>query len=148
MNETYTDFVAYLVCLFVPPAVMFLLALQFGSGNTYPWDSATIIGLLCGSVVLAVIFILWERRLGDRAMLPGSLFKQRIVWTSCIYSMCNITCVTVASNFLPTYFQAVKGDGPTLSGVHTLPSIGGQLLMVVTSGALSKDPIDVSVACG
>jgi hypothetical protein len=24
--------------LFVPPSIMFILALQFGSGNTYAWD--------------------------------------------------------------------------------------------------------------
>jgi hypothetical protein len=41
-----------------------------------------------------------------------------------------------ASNWVPTYFQAVKGDGPTMSGVHVLPNILSQLLFVVVSGAL------------
>jgi hypothetical protein len=117
---------------------MFLLALQFGSGNAYAWDSATVIGLFVGAAVGIVVFILWERRMGDRAMLPGSMIKKRIVWTSCIYGMCNLCCMITASNFLPTYFQAVKGDGPTTSGVHILPSILSQLLCVITSGALSK----------
>jgi hypothetical protein len=38
---------------------------------------------------------------------------------------------------LPTYFQAIKGDGPTISGVHLLPSILSQVLFVITSRALS-----------
>ncbi|KAF2031502.1 efflux pump protein [Setomelanomma holmii] len=122
--------------LFIPPAIMFLLALQFGSGNTYAWNSATIIGLFVGAGVLAIIFILWEHRMGDRAMLPGSLLKQRRIWVSCLYGTCNITCMIAASNWIPTYFQAVKGNKPTLSGVHVLPSILSQLSFVIISGAL------------
>jgi hypothetical protein len=75
--------------MFVPPSIMFLLALQFGSGNAYAWDSATIIGLFVGAAVGIIIFIFWERYMGDRAMLPGSIIKRRIVWTSCIYGMCS-----------------------------------------------------------
>lgn len=124
--------------LFVPPAVMLLLALQYGSGNTFAWNSATIIGLFVGAAVSAVIFIFWERRKGDKAMLPGSLIKQRIVWTACLYGSLNVCCMITASNFLPTFFQAVKGDSPTMSGVHVLPSILSQLIAVVLSGGLSK----------
>ncbi|KAF2844652.1 efflux pump protein [Plenodomus tracheiphilus IPT5] len=120
--------------LFVPTALMFLLALQFGSGNTYPWTSSTIIGLFCAAGVMAIIFILWERRVGDRAMIPSSLLRQRVVWTSCFHGA-SVTCsAMVASNWIPTYFQAVRGEGPTLSGVHVLPSILSQLLFVVVSG--------------
>jgi MFS family permease len=135
------DLIGFL--LFVPPSVMLLLALQFGSGNKYPWNSATVIGLICGAVVLAIIFIFWERYMGDRAMLPGSLLKQRIVWTSCLHMVCVMSCVIIASNWLPTYFQAVRGDGPTMSGVHVLPSIGGQITFVLMSGALGMLTSDI-----
>jgi hypothetical protein len=127
--------------LFVPPSIMFLLALQFGSGNTYAWDSATVIGLFVGAVVGVVIFVIWERRMGDRAMFPGSMIKKRIIWTSSFYGMFNLCCMITASNFLPTYFQAVKGNSPTTSGVHVLPSILSQLTSVITSGALSKSAV-------
>jgi MFS family permease len=124
--------------LFAPAAVMFLMALQFGSGNTYPWDSATIIGLLCGAGVTALAFIAWEARMVDRAMIPGGMLKKRIVWTSCVFGSALMCCSIVASNWLPTYFQAVKGEGPALSGVHILPSILSALLFTVVSGAASK----------
>lgn len=129
------DLIGFL--LFVPPSLMLLLALQFGSGNTHAWNSATVIGLLVGSAVLAVVFVLWERRMGDLAMIPGNIVKQRIVWVSCMYGMCNTCCTMVASNWLPTFFQAIRGEGPTLSGVHILPSILSQMTLVMTSGALS-----------
>ncbi|USP77299.1 efflux pump protein [Curvularia clavata] len=122
--------------LFVPPSIMFILALQFGSGNTFAWDSATVIGCLIGSGVLFVIFIIWEGRMGDRAMIPGYLLRNRIVCMSFAFGMCNAICMLVASNFLPTYFQAVKGEGPSLSGIHVLPSILSQLLLIMSTGAL------------
>ncbi|KAF4918848.1 Efflux pump mokI [Colletotrichum viniferum] len=42
----------------------------------------------------------------------------------------------VGVNYVPIYFQAVKGVGPSLSGVYMLPSILTQLLSLVISGAL------------
>jgi hypothetical protein len=137
VRETISQLDLFGFVLFVPAAIMILLALQFGSGNTFAWGSATIIGLLVGGVVMAIIFISWEWHMGDRAMLPGTLIKARIVWTSCVYAMCNLICTIAASNFLPTFFQAVKGDSPTMSGVHVLPTILSQLFCVIVSGALS-----------
>lgn len=74
--------------------------------------------------------------MGDRAMIPGNLLKKRIVWVSYTFGMCNAICMLVASIFLPTFFQAVKGEGPSLSGVHVLPSILSQLLCIMSTRAL------------
>ena len=124
--------------LFAPAAVMFLMALQFGSGNTYAWNSAVIIGLLCGAGVVALVFVAWEARAGDRAMIPGGMLQRQTIWTSCVFGSTLMCCSIIASNWLPTYFQAVKGEGPTLSGVHILPSILSALLFTIVSGAGSK----------
>ncbi|KAK8110565.1 efflux pump protein [Apiospora kogelbergensis] len=122
--------------LFVPAAVMFLLALQLG-GQAYAWGSAQIVGLFCGAAATAAVFVGWEWRvMGDRAMLPGHLLRQRVVLMSVVQGMFVMASTTVASFYLPIYFQGVKGVGPTLSGVYMLPSILTQLLLVVVSGAL------------
>ncbi|RAQ98940.1 sterol glucosyltransferase [Stemphylium lycopersici] len=121
--------------LFVPASTMLLLALQLGSGDTYSWDSPTVIGLLCGACVSTIVFVFWEYKMGDKAMLPGTLLGKRIVWTSCFYGSCTMICMLTASNWLPTYFQAVKGDDPADSGVHTLPGIFSQLLLIIATGA-------------
>jgi hypothetical protein len=47
-----------------------------------------------------------------------------------------MTTVFVASQFLPIYFQAVRGVGPTISAVDLLPSILTQMLFVIMSGAM------------
>lgn len=76
--------------------------------------------------------------MGDKAMIPGSMLRNQIVWTSSVYAMC-VTCnMTVASNWLPTYFQAVRGESPTTSGVHLLPSILSQITFLIGSGAVGK----------
>lgn len=121
--------------LFAPAIIMFLLALQWG-GNEYAWSNATIIGLFCGGGVMAIIFILWERRIGDRAMVPGSIVRQRIVWTSVVNGMALMAIIYTASQYLPIYFQGVRGEGPAKSGVDLLPSILSQLSTIVVSGVL------------
>lgn len=120
--------------LLAPASLMLLLALQFGAENKYKWDSATIIGLLCGSAVLGAIFMLWERRMGSRAMIPFSLVRNRILWTSSLMMMLFFMSVFGASVWLPMYFQAIKGASPTMSGVFMLPSILSQLVAAVISG--------------
>lgn len=124
--------------MFVPSAIMFLLALQFGSGQAYAWNSPVIIGLFCGAGGLAILFILWEARIGDRAMLPGSVLRPRIVWVSCIVLISFAFCLFAASSFMPLYFQAVKGLSPNISGIYTLPSIISQLIFIIIVGVTSK----------
>lgn len=121
--------------LFAPAATMALLALQFG-GNDYAWNSSVVIGLFCGAGVTTILFVLWERRMGDRAMTPPSMIGQRIVYTSAINGSALVGSILVASQYLPIYFQGVRGYGPAMSGVNTLPGILSQLLTVILSGVL------------
>jgi hypothetical protein len=114
---------------------MFLLAIQFGGDGTQSWGSSTVIGLFCGAGVTAILFILWEILRGDRAMIPGSIVKQRIVWASSGFSGFLMAGVFVMSYYMPIYFQAVQGVGPTMSGVYLLPSILTGLIFVLVSGA-------------
>ena len=121
--------------LFAPAAVMFLLAIQFGGDDSHSWGSSTVIGLFCGAGVTAILFTWWEIRRGDRAMIPGSIVKQKIVWASTGHSAFLMAGTFVVSYYMPIYFQAVKGVGPSMSGVYLLPSILTGLVFVLASGA-------------
>ncbi|KAI0159928.1 putative MFS multidrug transporter [Hypoxylon sp. FL1284] len=121
--------------IFAPASVMFLMALQFGSYE-YPWDSATVIGLFVGAGVAFIIFLFWEHREGDAAMIPFSMVKRRIVWVSSLQCSCLMITVFVLAQFAPIYFQSVKGVGPSLSGVYMLPNILSSLFFTVLSGVL------------
>ncbi|OJJ06466.1 hypothetical protein ASPVEDRAFT_200448 [Aspergillus versicolor CBS 583.65] len=121
--------------LFAPAAIMLLLALQYG-GNQYSWNSSQVIGLLVGSVVTFVVFVLWEAHKGDSAMIPASIMKRRTVWASCITFGFLMSLLYMITYYLPIYFQAVKGVSPTMSGVYLLPTIIAQLFAAGLSGFL------------
>ena len=123
--------------IFAPTVIMLLLALEWG-GTTYPWKSAKIIGLLCGSFGLLCVFIAWEYHVGDSAMIPGNMVKRRIVQFSgatTFFLMGSLICVTY---YLPVWFQVVLNASPTLSGVMILPSVASQIVAAVLSGYLGK----------
>lgn len=123
--------------LFAPCAIMFLMALEWG-GTKYPWNSATVLGLLCGAAGTFIIFAVWEYRLGDEAMIPYSMLRKREVWSSCLVTGFFFGALLTYSYYLPIYFQAVKGVSLAPSGVYILPGILSQMLMAVISGILGE----------
>ena len=121
--------------IFAPFAIQFFLALEWG-GTRYRWDSATVIGLFCGAAGTFCLFLGWEYRKGDAAMVPFSMIKNKVIWSSCLVQVFFFGGMLSMSYYLPIYFQAVKGVSPTLSGVYLLPSILTQMLFSVISGVL------------
>ena len=84
--------------LFIGAIIMVLIALQFG-GNTYPWKSATIIGLFCGFGGLMLLFMAWQAHMGEEAMIPPRILMQRTVLTSCA-----ATSFVFGSAFVTIYY--------------------------------------------
>lgn len=102
------------------------------------------IGLFAGSGATSILFAIWEQRMGEQALIPFHVVKRRIVWASTIQNASLFVNNFVGVNYVPIYFQAVKGVGPSLSGVYMLPSIVTQFLSLIVSGALgrSSPPLD------
>lgn len=123
--------------LISPAAIMFLLGLQYG-GNQYAWDSSVVIGLLVGAAVSFALFLFWEHRKGDEAMVPFPMLKHRIIWSAAGNMFSLMGSVLVADFYLAIYFQAVHDDSPLMSGVHMLPTTLGLVLFTMISGTLSK----------
>ncbi|KAM0282910.1 hypothetical protein ACHAQH_002720 [Verticillium albo-atrum] len=124
--------------LFAPAAVMFLLALENGS-TQWGWSSSPVIGLFVGAGVAAIAFLFWEYRAGDKAMLPYSMIRKRIVWASAIVNVSTMGSVYLASYYTPIYFQSVRGVGPFDSGLYLLPVILSQLILAVSSGFIGTE---------
>lgn len=129
--------------LFAPTTVMFLLAVEWGS-TEYGWSSPPVIGLFSGSGATLILFALWERHMGEKSLIPFHLVKRRVVWTSTLQDMSLFVGNFVGVNYVPIYFQAVKGVGPSLSGVYTLPSILTQLFSLIITGALGKSSLPIA----
>lgn len=125
---------------FAPAAIQFILALEWG-GNKFPWHSATIIGLFCGSFGTLLVFLAWESHMGGKAMIPLSIIRRRVIWSSCLNYGCFMGSVLTVTYYLPIYFQSVKNASPTLSGVDLLPSIISTALFGPLTGASSKSDL-------
>ncbi|KAI2643641.1 major facilitator superfamily domain-containing protein [Xylaria nigripes] len=128
------DIIGFL--LFAPAAIMLLLALQLGSGDQHAWNSSVVIGLFVGAGVAVALFLLWEWKAGEKAIIPFSMIGNRIVWTSTVQYVALVCAVFVGTQYLPIFFQAVLGVGPVLSGVYLLPGIITQLILVIVTGSL------------
>lgn len=118
-------------------AVMIELALSWG-GSDYAWNSPTVIGLFCGSGISLAIFAAWEHHVGDDAMIPASVARQREVWSASLYLGFFSGALLCFSYYMPIYFQAIKGVSALTSGVYLLSGILPQLVMAIMSGVLSK----------
>lgn len=123
--------------LFAPACIMFLLAVNWG-GTTYPWDSATVIGLLCGSFVTICIFAVWQWHRGDRAMIPPTIIGNQLVLFGCLVTVFQMGALILLSYYLPLWFQVVKDADPTMSGVMSLPSALSQALGSVVAGKVGS----------
>jgi hypothetical protein len=116
---------------------MIELALSRGASD-YAWNSSTVIGLFCGGGISLVVFMAWEHRVGDGAMIPASVVRRREVWSASLYLGFFSGALLCFSYYMPIYFQAVKGAPALMSGVYMLSGILPQLVMAIMSGVLSK----------
>lgn len=123
--------------LFAPSAIQLLLALQYG-GNEFTWHSSQVIGLFCGAAATFILFLVWDYCKGDAAMIPFSMIRIRVVWSSCLAYGLLMGQIFCASYYLPIYFQGVKGVIPLMSGVYVLPSILGHLFVALVSGKIGS----------
>jgi predicted MFS family arabinose efflux permease len=121
--------------LLAPAVVMLLLATQWG-GSTYAWNSATVIGLFSGFGVLLIIFVVWERRKGANAMIPGRLIGHRTILSAAIAASFFMGSYFVIVYFLPEWFQIIKAASPTHSGVMYLGMTLAQIVSSILAGVL------------
>src|SRR5213595_72909 len=119
-------------------AVAALILLTTWGGTTYPWGSATILGLGIAGVVLLAAFVWWEGRARE-PIIPLTLFRSRV------FSVANAMGFTIgmamfgAIIFIPLFLQLVYGATPTSSGLRILPLMAGLLTAAIASGrAISR----------
>jgi hypothetical protein len=119
--------------LIMGAVISFILALQFG-GETKPWKSSTVIGLLVGCVLMLIAFGILESVQGERAMLTSRLMRERNVWVNGVYGAFFAGSYFIPLYYLPIYFQSIDNVSPTDSGVRNLPLIIAFTIATVASG--------------
>src|SRR5580658_4352162 len=104
-------------------------------GTTYRWGSATIIMLGVAGVVLVGVFLAVERR-AIEPVLPLHLFKIRTFWVANVVGFIVGVSMFGALVYLPLFFQIVRGESPTISGLQLLPMMVGLLIVSISSGQI------------
>ncbi|KAL3473407.1 major facilitator superfamily domain-containing protein [Aspergillus californicus] len=118
--------------------ISYILALQYG-GQTHSWKSSEVIGLLVGSVLIALVFVGWQIYQKERAMIVPRLFLKRYVWVGGLFMFFFGGAYFITLYYLPIYFQSVYNASPIGSGVRMLALIIPMTIAVVVQGvALSK----------
>jgi EmrB/QacA subfamily drug resistance transporter len=111
-----------------------LLTLVWG-GSLYPWTSPTIVVLLVATVVLAVAFVVRERRAAE-PVLPLQLLRNPILAISSATLFFSTSAFFAAVVFLPLFIQLVRGDTATSSGLLLLPMMLGATVSAASSGRI------------
>ncbi len=102
-------------------------------GTTYPWGSAPIISLGVAGAVLVAVFALVERRAVE-PVLPLHLFSIRTFTVANLVGFIVGFAMFGAITYLPLFFQIVRGESPTISGLQLLPLMAGLLIVSIGSG--------------
>jgi EmrB/QacA subfamily drug resistance transporter len=108
--------------------VCLLLGLNWG-GQTYPWNSTVVIGILVASGAFFVAFFIAERRAAE-PILPLDLFKNQVFATGALLSLTVGMAFFAVVIYLPLFIQAVLGQSATSSGAAITP-----LTLALAAGA-------------
>ncbi|KQX69641.1 MDR family MFS transporter [Angustibacter sp. Root456] len=102
-------------------------------GQEFEWASGWTIAFLAVTVVALVVAVVAERRAAD-PILPPRLFRDRTFNLTSITGFFVGVALFGVMIYLPQYFQIVKGESPTASGLLTLPMVATMLLTSMVSG--------------
>ena len=105
-------------------------------GRVWGWTSQW--ALLCyaiGVIGLAA-FILTENKMGDDALIPLRVFKNRVFAQGIVISVVVGAVMFGAISMLPQYFQVLRGSSPMIAGLQMLPMVLGLMMGSVASGQM------------
>jgi MFS family permease len=114
-----------------------LLACTWG-GTTYPWGSPEVLVTGIGGLVLAVVFVMIERRVAE-PLVPLSLFRERIFSVSTAGGFVIGAIIFAVSIYVPVFSQGVQKISATSSGVILIPfSLGWVAAATITGQLISR----------
>lgn len=119
--------------------VCLIFTLELG-GKQYAWDSAAILGLFAGFILLAIAFLITEAKVKE-PIISYSLFKNRLYTTSILISLFSSAAFIVASVYMPIFIQGVFWGKATDSGLVLLPMMLASVVTAMIGGfVITKVP--------
>lgn len=127
--------VDYLGAAAIVGSVSSVLLYTSWAGSEYGWSDPLALGLLAAGLVLAVAFVLIERRAAE-PIIPMHLFRRPVFGWSVLFAFLMGMAMFGGIVYLPFYLQVVRGFSPTESGLALVPMVLGILVTSVGSGLL------------
>src|SRR5215469_5580068 len=115
---------------------LFCLIMALIESSSAGWTSPLILGLLLGSVVGLLAFVLVEARVRE-PMLPLSLFRNRIFSVANVAGLLLGFVMMGTIFFVTQFFQSVQGYTPLEAGARTLPASLGIFVAASLAGRLT-----------
>ncbi|MEU9033547.1 MDR family MFS transporter [Streptomyces sp. NPDC048352] len=125
--------VDWLGAFLISGAVSLLLIWVTQAGDSYDWISWTTLAMTGGAVVLGLLFVLVESR-ASNPIIPLRLFRNKTISLASAASLFVGIAMFSGTVFFSQYFQLARGESPTMSGVLTIPMIGGLFVSSTVSG--------------
>ncbi|MEU1198853.1 MFS transporter [Streptomyces sp. NPDC005813] len=120
---------------FISAAVSLLLVWVTFAGDKYDWISWQTYAMVGGAVVLGLLFLLVESKASE-PIIPLRLFRNRTITLSSLASLFVGVAMFTGTVFFSQYFQLARDKSPTMSGVMTIPMIGGLFVSSTVSGQI------------
>ncbi|MFJ8138810.1 MFS transporter [Streptomyces sp. NPDC096013] len=118
---------------FISAAVSLLLVWVTFAGDKYDWLSWQTYTMVGGSIALGLLFVLVESKAAE-PIIPLRLFRNRTITLSSLASLFVGVAMFTGTVFFSQYFQLARDKSPTMSGVMTIPMIGGLFVASTVSG--------------
>ncbi|MFC9631452.1 MFS transporter [Streptomyces mirabilis] len=118
---------------FISAAVSLLLVWVTFAGDKYDWVSGQTYAMVGGAIVLGLLFVLVESKASE-PIIPLRLFRNRTITLSSLASLFVGVAMFTGTVFFSQYFQLARDKSPTMSGVMTIPMIGGLFIASTVSG--------------
>ncbi|MFG3130548.1 MFS transporter [Streptomyces tendae] len=120
---------------FVTAAVCLLLVWVTFADDKYSWMSWQTGAMVGGAIVLTLIFLLVESKASE-PIIPLRLFKNRTITLASLASLFVGIAMFAGTVYFSQYFQLARDKSPTMSGVMTIPMIGGLFVSSTVSGQI------------
>jgi MFS family permease len=127
--------------LLAAATICLLLGLNWGSNQTYDWNSPQVIIILAAAGVLYLLFVLAERFAAEPIM-PLDLFGNRTFTVASLLSMLQLMVLVGLIVYMPLYLQGILGESATNAGELVTPltfsSVVGAMFAGFAVGKLKR----------
>ena len=114
------------------------LLLVAEQGREWGWGSPLAVAMYLLGVAGIVSFIMIERKLGDSALIPLHMFKNKTFARTQVLGVIIGVGMFGGMIVLPLIIQIIYGITPTMTGFMMLPMVLGMMTATITSGRITS----------